>query len=110
MLLQERRVKLNYMSKNDKQVKKILNNKTVHTEIPGTIHRKLRVLLFLNELSMQKFFVLMAEKYILGDNYLHELVEARVEEIKEDKLNKLKDVDEKDIYNAIEKNSPFGKK
>lgn len=98
------------MQKNNKQVKKILNNKTVHTEIPGMIHKKLRALLFLNELSMQKFFVLMAEKYVLEDSYLHKLVEERVEDIKENKLNKLKDIDEKDLYNAIEQNSPLNKK
>ena len=39
----------------NKQVEKILNNKTVHIEIPGEIHRKLRAKLFLDELSMQQF-------------------------------------------------------
>lgn len=95
------------MRKNNKQVKKIVNNKTVHIELPGQIHKKLRALLFLNELSMQKFFTLMAEKYVLSDNYLHDLVDKRVDEIKENNLNKLRNIDEKDLYNAIEENSPF---
>ena len=95
------------MRKNNKQVKKIVNNKTVHIELPGQIHKKLRALLFLNELSMQKFFTLMAEKYVLNDNYLHDLVDKRVDEIKKDSLNKLRNIDEKDLYNAIEENSPF---
>ena len=95
------------MRKNNKQVRKIVNNKTVHVELPGQIHKKLRALLFLNELSMQKFFTLMAEKYVLSDNYLHDLVDKRVNEIKEDNLNKLRNIDEKDLYNAIEENSPF---
>ena len=52
----------------DKQVKKILNNKTVHIEIPGEIHKKLRVKLFLDEISMQQFFRLVSEKYVNDDN------------------------------------------
>lgn len=95
------------MRKNNKQVKKIVNNKTVHVELPGQVHKKLRALLFLNELSMQKFFTLMAEKYVLNDNYLHDLVDKRVDEIKENNLNKLRNINEKDLYDAIEENSPF---
>jgi len=95
------------MRKNNKQVNKIVNNKTVHVELPGQVHKKLRALLFLNELSMQKFFTLMAEKYVLNDNYLHDLVNKRVDEIKENNLNKLRNIDEKDLYDAIEENSPF---
>ena len=95
------------MRKNNKQVKKIVNNKTVHIELPGQVHKKLRALLFLNELSMQKFFTLMAEKYVLNDNYLHDLVDKRVNEIKENNLNKLRNINEKDLYDVIEENSPF---
>jgi len=95
------------MIKNNKQIKKIINNKTVHIEIPGQIHKKLRALLFLNELSMQKFFTLMAEQYTLDDSYLHDLVNERVNEIKEEKLNKLRNIEKKDLYDAIEKNSPI---
>lgn len=93
--------------KKNKQTIKIINNKTVHVEIPGTIHRKLRALLFLNEISMQKFFILMSEKFVNGDLHLKALVDERVDEIKNHKLSKLKDIDEKDLYNAIEENSPF---
>jgi len=95
------------MKKSSKQVQKILNNKTVHIEMPGQTHKKLRALLFLNEISMQKFFNLMAEKYVLNDNYLHDIVNKRVDEIKENKLDKLRNIEEKDLYDAIEKNSPF---
>lgn len=95
------------MIKNSKQVQKIVNNKTVHVELPGQIHKKLRALLFLNEISMQKFFTLMAEKYVLQDNYVHNIVNERVKEIKENKLDKMRNVSKKDLYDAIEKNSPF---
>jgi DNA recombination-dependent growth factor C len=94
-------------NKNKRAVEKILSNKTIHVEIPGSIHRKLRALLFLNEISMQKFFTLMAESYVNSDPYIRKLVDQRVEEIKEDKLDKLRNVEKKDLYDAIEKNSPF---
>ena len=91
----------------NKQVKKILNNKTVHIELPGEIHKKLRVKLFLDEISMQQFFRLVSEKYINDDKNLKKMVCDRVDEIKNNKLNKLREVNEKDLYNAIEENSPF---
>lgn len=96
------------MSLNDKQVvTKIINNKTIHFELQGNVHKKLRALLFLKELSMQKFFRLVSEKFIDGDAYLNKLVENKVEEIKNNRLTKLKNIDMKDLYNAIEENSPL---
>ena len=91
----------------DKQVVKIVNNKTVHVELPGVIHKKLRAKLFLDELSMQKFFTLMAEKYVLEDSYVKSLVIEHADDVKNKKLDKLRNIDEKDLYDAIEKNSPF---
>ena len=96
------------MGLNEKQIaKKIINNKTIHFEMQGTVHRKLRALLFLKELSMQKFFRLMAESFVEGDEYIYKLVEDKVEEIKTKKITKLKNIDMKDLYNAIEENSPL---
>tara|TARA_B100000035_G_C20852929_1_gene488268 strand:- start:415 stop:717 length:303 start_codon:yes stop_codon:yes gene_type:complete len=92
-----------------KQVKKIINNKTIHVEFPGELHKKLRTKLFLDEMSMQKFFRLMAEKYVNDDLYLKELVHERIDELKNKKVNNLKDINEKDLYSAIEENSPFKK-
>lgn len=91
----------------DKQIQKVVNNKTIHFELAGQVHRKLRASLFLKELSMQAFFRMIAEKFINDDQYIHQLVNERVDEIKEKKLDKLRDIDEKDLYDAIEKNSPF---
>lgn len=93
----------------NKQVKKIVNNKTVHVELPGTIHKQLRAKLFLDELSMQQFFRLISEKYVQEDVYIKELVLERVDDIKNKKLDKLREINEKDLYDAIEQNSPFKK-
>tara|TARA_B100001989_G_scaffold126722_1_gene89574 strand:- start:625 stop:921 length:297 start_codon:yes stop_codon:yes gene_type:complete len=88
---------------------KIVNNKTIHFELQGNIHRKLRALLFLKEISMQKFFRLMSEKLVDGDDYITSLVEQRVSEEKNNKLSKLKNINMKDLYDAIEENSPLKK-
>ena len=99
------------MSLDEKQIaKKIINNKTIHFELQGDIHKKLRALLFLKELSMQKFFRLMSESFVNGDEYINKLIEEKVDEIKNNKLSRLKDIDTKDLYNAIEENSPFKNK
>ena len=88
---------------------KIINNKTVHIEMPVKIHKKLRAMLFLKEISQQQFFKLVAEKFVEGDTHIINLIEERVELIKSKKFNKIKDIEEKDLYNAIEENSPFKK-
>ena len=89
---------------------RLLNNKTVHLEVPGEVHRKLRALLFLRESTIQGFFRLMAEHFVNGDKYINNLLEERVKEIKNKKISVVKDVNEKDLYNAIEENSPLSKK
>jgi hypothetical protein len=97
------------MNKDKLKVEKIINNKTVHLEIPGSIHRKLRAMLFLKEISMQEFFRLSAEKVVLGDQYMLKLIEKRVDDIKNKKLSKIRNIEEKDLYDVIEQNSPFKK-
>lgn len=95
------------MSEQKIKVEKILNNKTVHLEIPGSVHRKLRAILFLKEISMQEFFRLSAEMIVLGDDYMTKAVEKRVDDIKNKKLSKIRNIEEKDLYDVIQQNSPF---
>lgn len=89
---------------------RLLNNKTVHLEVPGEVHRKLRALLFLRESTIQGFFRLMAEHFVNGDQYINKLLEERVQEIKSKQRSVVKDINEKDLYNAIEENSPLSNK
>jgi hypothetical protein len=86
---------------------KIHNNKTIHLEIPGDIHRKLRALLFLREMSQQGFFRHIAERFVNGDEYLNDLVIKKVDDIKNKKVSVLQDISTKELYDAIEQNSPF---
>tara|TARA_B100000674_G_C37731484_1_gene864514 strand:- start:492 stop:803 length:312 start_codon:yes stop_codon:yes gene_type:complete len=97
------------MSNKKFQAKKILNNKTVHFVLPGEIHRKMRAKLFLKESSIQNFFKVLSEKFIEDDPYIISILEKSVADIKENKIKKLKEVNEKDLYDAIESESPFKK-
>lgn len=89
---------------------RLLNNKTVHLEVPGEVHRKLRALLFLRESTIQGFFRLMAEHFVNGDQYINKLLEERVQEIKSKQRSVVKEINEKDLYDAIEENSPLSNK
>jgi len=79
----------------------------VHFDLNNDVHRKLRALMFLREFSLQGFFRLMAEKFIDGDVYLSELVDDRIRDIKNNKINHMKNVNKKELYDVIEQNSPF---
>jgi hypothetical protein len=97
------------MSKEKYQSHKVINNKTFHLTIPGSVHKKLRAFLFLKEISMQEFFRMISEKVVLEDTYISNLIDQRVDDIKNKKLDKLRNIEEKDLYNVIEQNSPFKK-
>lgn len=97
------------MNKEKYQTYKVVNNKTVHLALPGAIHKKLRAFLFLKEISMQEFFRMIAENAVLEDKYILSLINQRVDDIKNKKLDKLRNIEEKDLYDAIEQNSPFKK-
>lgn len=110
MALQEQEAKDKKMSNKRTDPQRLLNNKTVHLEVPGEVHRKLRALLFLRESTIQGFFRLMAEHFVNGDEYISKLLEERVSEIKDKKISAVKNVNKKDLYNAIEENSPLSNK
>lgn len=84
-------------------------NKSVHIEIHNSIHKKLRALLFLKEMSLQAFFRLMAESFVNSDAYIEKLVDQRVDDIKNKRLDQLRNINKSELYNAIEENSPFKK-
>ena len=55
-------------------------NKSVHIEVHNSVHKKLRALLFLKEMSLQAFFRLMAESFVNGDEYIEKLVDQLINE------------------------------
>ena len=91
-----------------RQAKKAVGiNKSVHIEVHNSVHKKLRALLFLKEMSLQGFFRLMAESFVNGDDYIEKLVDQRVDDIQNKRLDQLRNVNKSELYNAIEENSPF---
>ena len=82
-------------------------NKSVHIEIHNSVHKRLRALLFLKEMSLQAFFRLMSESFVNGDEYIEKLVDQRVDDIQNKRLDQLRNVNKSELYNAIEENSPF---
>tara|TARA_B100000131_G_C17770624_1_gene473097 strand:- start:131 stop:439 length:309 start_codon:yes stop_codon:yes gene_type:complete len=84
-------------------------NKSVHIEMHNNVHKKLRALLFLKEMSLQGFFRLMAESFTNGDEYIEKLVDQRIDDIKNKKLDQLRNINKSELYDAIEENSPFKK-
>ena len=58
---------------------------------------------------MQEFFRMSAEMVVLGDQYMLKSIEKRVDDIKTKKLSKIRNIEEKDLYDVIEQNSPFKK-
>ena len=82
-------------------------NKSVHIEVHNNVHRKLRALLFLKEMSLPGFFRLMAESFVNGDSYIENLIDQRISDIQDKKLDQLRNINKSELYNAIEENSPF---
>jgi hypothetical protein len=52
----------------------------------------------------------MVEQFVNGDEHISKLLEERVNEIKDKKISIVKDVNKKDLYDAIEENSPLSNK
>lgn len=90
--------------------KDLIENKCVHLTIEGYTYKKLRALLFLKDANIQTFMRMIVEKFVNGDEYIEKLIEQRVRDIKQQKLNTLKNIKEKDLYNAIEENSSLDDK
>lgn len=89
--------------------KDLIENKCVHLTIEGYTYKKLRALLFLKDANIQTFMRMIVEKFVNGDEYIEKLIEQRVRDIKQQKISMLKNIKEKDLYNAIEENSSLNK-
>ena len=87
--------------------KLIARKKSIHVNIAKTHHRSFRSKLFLNELTMQQFLEFCVEKFINDDSRMVKIVEELKKDLREKELNKLRGIDEKELYDVIEENSPF---
>lgn len=88
-------------------VEYISKKKSIHINIDKSQHRMFRSKLFLNELTMQQFISMIISKFNVDDPSILKLVNELRIELKEKEISKLKGIDEKDLYDAIEKYSPL---
>ena len=50
---------------------------------------------------MQEFFRMSAEMVVLGDQYMLKSIEKRVDDIKNKKLSKIRNIEEKDLLSLL---------
>jgi len=90
-----------------KEVEYISKKKSIHVNIDKSQHRMFRSKLFLNELTMQQFISMIITKFNVDDPSILKMVIELKDDLKEKEISKLKGIDEKDLYDAIEKYSPI---
>ena len=88
-------------------IKYISKKKSLHVNLDKSHHRIFRSKLFLHELTMQQFLEFFIVKFNNEDPTIEKMIEELKAEVKEEKINKLKGIDKKDLYDAIEKYSPL---
>jgi len=81
--------------------------KTVHIEMPKSIHTRMRVKLIEQELSIQSVFQEVAERISIGDPYMMRLLDF----VQEKRLNKrvasISETDAESLFSILEKHSPL---
>lgn len=87
-----------------------MNRKSVHINLPESVHTELRIASFKNKLSMQEIISFLVTKLIDKDDYLNKLVLELKENKKKKDLHKLTNVESIDIFDEINSSSPFDKK
>ena len=87
-----------------------MNRKSVHINLSESIHTELRILAFQNKLSMQEIISCFVTKLVDKDPYLENLVENLKISKKTKELSSLTSVESGDIFEEIDKQSPFEKK
>ena len=88
-------------------VEYISKKKSIHVNIDKSQHRMFRSKLFLNELTMQQFISMIITKFNVDDPSILKMVIELKDDLKEKEISKIKGIDEKDLYDAIEKYSPI---
>ena len=88
-------------------VKYINKKKSIHVNIDKSQHRIFRSNLFLHGLTMQQFIEMSINKFNIEDPEIMKMVESLKDENKVKEISKLKGIQGKDLYDAIEKYSPI---
>lgn len=89
-----------------KEVDYINRKKTIHINIGENQHRVFRSSLFLHGLNMTQFFEACVMKLNENDASMLKIIEELKQDIKQKKLDNLRNIDRDELYNLIEDNCP----
>lgn len=89
----------------------ITQKKSVHIDIPKSTHTNLRIALLKNDdLSMQSVFAEVAERIVLGDPYMMDMLQELNVRRRDKQIHKLSDTDAESLFNILERESPLSQR
>lgn len=91
----------------EEEITLLLQKKTVHVTLNEDLHKSLRANLFLDGITINQFFEKIAFFYVNNNENIKTLLPEIKKGIKEEKLDKLRNINKKDIYEQIENLSPI---
>jgi len=87
-----------------------LNRKSVHINLPESVHTEFRILSFQNKLSMQEIIAGLVTSLVDKDPYIENLVKKMKQEKRDKDLKKITNVESIDIFDQIKDSSPWSSK
>ena len=87
-----------------------MNRKSVHINLNEGVHTEFRIIAFQNKLSMQEIISFLVTKLVDKDPYIESLIERLKHNKKSKELDSLTNVESVDVFDEINKQSPFDKK
>lgn len=87
-----------------------MNRKSVHINLPESVHTEFRILSFQNKLSMQEIIAGLVTSLVDKDPYIENLVKKMKQEKRDKDLKKITNVESIDIFDQIKDSSPWSSK
>ena len=87
-----------------------MNRKSVHINLPESVHTEFRILSFQNKLSMQEIIAGLVTSLVDKDPYIENLVKKMKQEKRDKDLKKITNVESIDIFDQIKGSSPWSNK
>lgn len=84
----------------------ITRKKTIHVKLSEEEYKQFRASLFQHGVTMTAFFESTVSKFNAGDSAMIKVIDELKEEIKSEKLDRLRNINKDELYNLIEDNSP----
>ena len=87
-----------------------MRRKSVHINLNEGVHTEFRIIAFQNKLSMQEIISFLVTKLVDKDPYLESMISDLMDNKKSKELDSLTNVESVDVFDEINKQSPFDKK